>query len=457
MKKFFGTDGIRGIANVDLTNDTAYIVTRAAIEVLIPKEKYEKGKPKVLIGKDTRISSDMLESGIISGILSMGCDAHKLGVVPTPATSFLSQDNSFDLAIMLSASHNSYEYNGFKIFHKGRKLSDKIEKEIEQYILGEKTIDKIISHEKLGEIKDESKLVEKYIKSFYKDFKKHLNLKNKRFLIDAANGSNYLIAEKVFKLFEAKIDIINNKPNGLNINENCGALHADKIGKFMKKKENKNKYSLGIVFDGDGDRFIAVDDKGEIINGDIIMGISALYLSDIGLIDKKIAVTIMSNIGFIKFMKDKGFDVFQTKVGDKYVAEVLEKENIHYGGEQSGHIIYYKTKYSGDAIQSALILLSAIEHFKKPLSELKKQIKILPQVLISVEVDKNKKKDFLNVNINNKQIEKIEKEIDKSNGRLLIRPSGTEPLIRVMIEGEDKNKITEWANEIAEIYAKLLK
>lgn len=456
MKKYFGTDGIRGIANIDLTNDTAYTVTRAAIEVLIPEEKYKNGKPKVLIGKDTRISSDMLESGIISGILSMGCDAYRLGVVPTPTTAFLSQDEEFDLAIMLSASHNSFEYNGFKIFYKGKKLSDSVEIEMEKYILGEKTIKKIISHDKLGEIKDGSKLVNKYIKSLHNEFKKNLDLKKQYLLIDAANGSNYQIAEKVLTLFGAKVDNINNQPNGININNDCGAMHPETLSKVMKHKDNKGKYSLGIVFDGDGDRFIAVDEKNEPVNGDTIMGISALYLNAIKLIDKKIAVTIMSNLGFTRFMEEKGFKVYQTKVGDKYVGEMLDQEKINYGGEQSGHIIYNKTKHTSDALQSALILLSAIQYFKKPLSELKKQIKILPQVLVNVEIDKNKKHEFLNLNMNNKTISKIEKDIEKANGRMLIRPSGTEPLIRIMIEGENIEEITKWANEIAEIYAKQL-
>lgn len=457
MKKYFGTDGIRGIANVDLTNDKAYTVTRAAIEVLIPEEKYKKNKPRVLIGKDTRISSDMLESGIISGVLSMGCDAYKLGVVPTPATSFLAQDGKFDLAIMLSASHNSFEYNGFKIFHDGRKLSDELEIEMEKYISGEKEIKRVISHEKLGEIKDATKLVDDYIKSLHKEYKKNLNLKGKAIAIDTANGSNYKIAEKVFKLFGVKADIINNEPNGININDKCGAVHPETLAKFMKKKENKGKYHLGIVFDGDGDRFIAIDEKGEILDGDKIMGISGIYLNEIGLIDKNIVVTIMSNIGFTNYMKEKGFNVLQTKVGDKYVSEVLQENDFLYGGEQSGHIIYSKNRYTGDAIQAALILLSAIEHFKKPLSELKKEIPILPQVLVNVVVDKNKKSEFLKLNMNNKVIEKIEKEVEKTEGRILIRPSGTEPLIRVMIEGDDLKQITKWANTIADIYEKHLK
>ena len=457
MKKYFGTDGIRGIANVDLTNDKAYTVTRAAIEVLIPEEKYKKNKPRVLIGKDTRISSDMLESGIISGVLSMGCDAYRLGVVPTPATSFLAQDGKFDLAIMLSASHNSYEYNGFKIFHDGRKLSDELEIEMEKYISGEKEIKRVISHEKLGEIRDASKLVDEYVKSLHKEYKKNLNLKGKTIAIDAANGSNYKIAEKVFKLFGVKADIINNEPNGININDKCGAVHPETLAKFMKKKENKGKYHLGIVFDGDGDRFIAIDEKGEILDGDKIMGISGIYLNEKGLIDKNIVVTIMSNLGFTNYMKEKGFNVLQTKVGDKYVSEVLQENDYLYGGEQSGHIIYSKNRYTGDAIQAALILLSAIEHFKKPLSELKKEIPILPQVLVNVVVDKDKKSEFLKLNMNNKVIEKIEKEVEKAKGRILIRPSGTEPLIRVMIEGDDLKQITEWANTIAEIYEKHLK
>ena len=225
----------------------------------------------------------------------------------------------------------------------------------------------------------------------------------------------------------------------------------------MKKKENKGKYILGIVSDGDGDRFIAIDEKGEILDGDIIMGITALYLNKTKLIDKKIAVTIMSNIGFINYMKKLGFEVYQTKVGDKYISESLKENNIEYGGEQSGHIIYTKNQYTGDTIQSALLLLSAINYFNKPLSILKKDIPILPQVLVNVKVNKDKKNEFLNVNINNKTITKIEKDIEKMGGRILIRPSGTEPLIRVMIEGDNIEQITEWANEIAEIYGKQLK
>ena len=457
MKKYFGTDGIRGIANIDLTADKAYTVTRAAIEVLVPEEKYKNTKPKILIGKDTRISSDMLESSIISGVLSMGCDAHRIGVVPTPATSFLEQSGDFDLAIMLSASHNSFEYNGFKIFKDGKKLTDEIEEEIEQYISGEKEIKRVFSHDKIGEIKDESKSIDKYIKSLHKEYKENLNLKGKTLAIDASNGSNYLITEKVFKLFGAKVDIINNKPDGVNINDSCGAIHPETLSKFMKKKENKGKYILGIVFDGDGDRFIAIDEKGEILDGDIIMAITAMYLAETKQIDKKIAVTFMSNIGFINYMKEKGFEVYQTKVGDKYITETLLKNEMHYGGEQSGHIIYTKSRYTGDAIQSAILLLSAIEYFNKPLSTLKKDIPILPQVLINVEVNKDKKHEFLDINMNNKIINKIEKEVEKNGGRTLIRPSGTEPVIRVMIEGKDIDQITKWANEIAEIYGKHLK
>lgn len=387
----------------------------------------------------------------------MGCDAYRIGVVPTPATAFLNQDNKFDLGIMLSASHNSYEYNGFKLFINGRKISDETEEEIEKYISGEKEIQRVISHEKIGEIKIDTKLTDKYINSLYKQFNKTVNLKEKNIIIDAANGSNYLIAEKVFKLFGAKVDIINNNPDGININNNCGAVHPETLSKFMKKKENKGKYILGIVSDGDGDRFIAIDEKGEILDGDIIMGITALYLNKTKLIDKKIAVTIMSNIGFINYMKKLGFEVYQTKVGDKYISESLKENNIEYGGEQSGHIIYTKNQYTGDTIQSALLLLSAINYFNKPLSILKKDIPILPQVLVNVKVNKDKKNEFLNVNINNKTITKIEKDIEKMGGRILIRPSGTEPLIRVMIEGDNIEQITEWANEIAEIYGKQLK
>ncbi len=456
MKKYFGTDGIRGIANIDLTNELAYLVVRSAIEVLIPEEKRKKRNCKVLIGKDTRISSDMLESSIISGILSMGCDAYKLGVVSTPATSYLNQDNDFDLAIMLSASHNSYEYNGIKIFYNGKKLSDHQEEEIEKYILGDKEIESDISHDKLGKIHDASKLVDKYIKSLHNEYKK--NIKNKDFsiIVDAANGSNFEIAEKTFKLFGFKQDTINHKPNGININDNCGAVHSETLSTFMKKKDNKGKYNLGIIFDGDGDRFIAIDEKGNILNGDVIMAISAIYLNEIKNISKDIVVTIMSNIGFTDYMKKQGFNVHQTKVGDKYVAEVLENNKFNYGGEQSGHIIYNKNRFTGDAIQSALILISAMQYFNKPLSELKKDIPILPQVLVNVKVDKDKKSEFLNVNMNNKTIEKIEKEIDKDGGRMLIRPSGTEPLIRVMIEGTNIKQIEEWANIVAEIYAKHL-
>lgn len=452
MKKFFGTDGVRGIANKDLTNKLSYNLARGlANELLLKGIK----RPKIIIGKDTRISSDMLEAAIIAGLLSMGCDVTEIGVVPTPALSHLTILEKFDAGIMLSASHNSYEYNGIKIFNsEGHKLSDEKEEELEKYITKEKEIDFNFEAEKLGRVVYDDKLINKYVKELKKYFKK-LDLKGKNIFIDASNGSNYDIAEKVFKSFNANVTMFNNKPDGVNINVECGSIHPEFLQKEMRKKDNKNKVDLGIIFDGDGDRLIVIDDKAKIANGDIIMSVVGQDLVENKKMTKDIVFTVMTNCGIINGLKEKGFNVYQTKVGDKYVYEKMVEKDLVYGGEQAGHIIYRNIKSTGDGIQSALLLLQAMQNTGKKLSELRKDLKEYPQVLINAIVNKDRKMDFMKIDAINKKIEKIEKKID-GKGRILVRPSGTEPLIRVMIEGENLEEITKWAQEIADMYEKQL-
>lgn len=454
MKQYFGTDGIRGIANVDLSNEIVY---KAAIGMAIEARKKGIEEPKVFIGRDTRISSEMFMYTLSSALISSGCIATDLGVIPTPCLSYLVKKEKQDFGIMISASHNPYNQNGIKIVNsEGIKISDEEEEIIEKYILGETKIETGIQGENLGRVEKDEK--QKYFQKYIKDLKnsfKDLKLKGMNIYLDNANGSTYNVSEELFKSFGAKVSKISSKPDGININLECGATHPETLQKELRKKENKGNFDIGLIFDGDGDRLIVIDDKAKVVNGDKIISIIAMYLSDIKKIKKEIVFTIMTNQGIVDYLKNEGYTIYQTKVGDKYVFEKMQEENVNIGGEQSGHIIYDKIKNTGDGMQSALLLLSAMKHFNKKISELTNKLPAYPQVLINAEVNKDKKKEFMQIDSINKQIERIEKEL-QGRGRVLIRPSGTESLIRVMIEGEDKEQITTWAEDLAEMYHKQL-
>ncbi len=443
MGRLFGTDGVRGIANEELTSELALKMGRAVAEVLTDSQNK---KVKVMIGMDTRISCDMLACGLAAGLCSVGADVLILGVVPTPAVSYLVDHYKYDAGIMISASHNSFEFNGIKIFKSdGYKLDDSIEDEIEKIILGEKSETELKLNEEIGRVSFATDEIDNYIDHIVSCFdgKK----KNLKIALDTANGSSSICAEKIFRKLGFDVLVINDKPNGININDKAGSTHIEALQKFVKE----NNCDLGYAFDGDADRIIAVDENGDEVDGDKIISICSLYLREQNKLNKDTAVvTVMSNMGFFKFAEENDINCVKTKVGDRYVLEEMLKENYSIGGEQSGHVIFLDRACTGDGELTGVILLSAITYFDKSLSELAKVMKKYPQVLVNVTVSPEGKEKFPEDTDIKNQIDKVEKELGDT-GRILVRISGTEPLIRVMLEGSDHNQIEKLANETAEI------
>lgn len=444
MGKLFGTDGVRGIANEELTNELAYKLGRFGSYVLT--KNLNKEKATILIGKDTRISADMLESSLIAGILSAGNDVVKIEVVPTPTVAYLVRTMEFDAGVMISASHNSYEYNGIKFFNnEGLKLSDKTENEIEKYILDDIDIEKNITGKDIGRVHQD-----KYLKFKYLDYIKNIALDNYGSLnlaIDTANGSASELAPTLFRELGANIHVINNIPDGININENCGSTHMENLSKYVVE----NNLDFGLAFDGDADRLLAVDSYGKKVDGDKIMTICTTHLNNIGKLKKKsVVVTVMSNIGFHKAMKENDVEVEVTKVGDRYVLEKMIEGNYSIGGEQSGHIIFLDYNTTGDALLTAVKLCNSIISSGKTLTELSKMMISYPQVLLNAKVENGNKYMVRKNELINKRINEITDELE-GNGRLLIRASGTESLVRVMLEGEDLIKLKEYAEELVKL------
>ena len=454
MRKYFGTDGIRRIANTELTPELVYKVAKAGAYVL---SKHANQRPTILIGRDTRISGTLIESAMVAGFLSYGANVKLLGVLPTPAVAYLTRKLQADASVVISASHNTYEFNGIKFFsNKGMKIPDTLEEEIEETMESGKLEELTAVNDKIGTSEYCLDLMEEYVyffrKNFDDDFDKY---KNKDFVvgIDTANGATSVVAEKVFKALGIKYKIINNKPDGININHNCGSTHLEGLKKYVVE----NKLNLGIAYDGDGDRCLAIDEKGNEIDGDIILSIISNSLRKKGKLAKDtIVATVMSNLGLNKYCRDNGLEFLQTKVGDRYVLEEMLKDGFNLGGEQSGHVILLDYNPTGDGILTSLMLIKSMLEEDAKASELRSRIKIYPQVLINAKVNSGKKYDFKEDKEINDAIEKLEKEF-AGNGRVLIRPSGTEPLVRVMIEGEDQTYITKKAKEIANLIEKNLK
>ncbi len=454
MRKYFGTDGIRRIANTELTPELVYKVAKAGAYVL---SKHADHTPTILIGRDTRISGTLIESAMTAGFLSYGAKVKLLGVIPTPAVAYLTRKLKADASVVISASHNTFEFNGIKFFsNKGMKIPDSLEEEIEEVMDSGKLEELTAKNEKIGVAEYCFDLMNEYIYFFRKHFddtiEKHLR---DDFVvgIDTANGATSVVAEKVFKDLGINYRIINNTPDGININENCGSTHLDNLKKFVVE----NKLSLGIAYDGDGDRCLAIDEKGNEIDGDKLLAIISSSLRKKGKLNKDtIVATIMSNLGLNKYAENNGLKLVQTKVGDRYVLEEMLKEGYNLGGEQSGHVILLDYNPTGDGILTSLMLIQTILEENKTASELASIIKLYPQVLINAKVNADKKYDYdKDVDIK-KAIADVEKEF-AGNGRVVIRPSGTEPLVRVMIEGEDQEHITKRAKEIAELIEKKLK
>ncbi len=448
MRKYFGTDGIRRIANTELTPNLVFKVAKAGAYVL---SKHLDHAPTILIGRDTRISGTLIESAMVAGFLSYGAKVKLLGVMPTPAVAYLTRKLKADAGVVISASHNTYEFNGIKYFsNKGTKIPDDLEEEIEEIMDSEKLGDLTAINEKIGTSEYALDLVDEYVYFFRKNFDDDIekyNRKNFVVGIDTANGATYSVAEKVFKALGIKYKIINNQPDGININQDCGSTHLEGLKKFVVD----NKLSLGIAYDGDGDRCLAVDEKGEEIDGDKLMAIISQNLRKHNKLKKDTIVgTVMSNLGLNKYARDNGLEFLQTKVGDRYVLEEMLKHGFNLGGEQSGHVILLDYNPTGDGILTSLMLIKCILEERKKASELGALVKKYPQVLINAKVNADKKFDYEKDSQIKEQIEKLEKEF-AGNGRVVIRPSGTEPLVRVMIEGEDQEYIAKKANEIAKL------
>ena len=440
MGKLFGTDGVRGITNKELTAQLAYRLGRAGAYILTNGKK----KAKIVIGRDTRISGDMLESALVAGILSIGSDALCVGIVPTPGVAYLTRYYGADAGIMISASHNPAEYNGIKFFSgDGFKLPDEIEDEIEALIESNKDIERYPTGSEIGrkiEIDDAIKQYLNFLKGTIS-----VDLRGLKIAVDCAEGASYIAAPSLLSALGAEIKLIHHKPDGLNINVNCGSTHSKEIQKLVLDWGA----DVGLAFDGDADRVIAVDEKGEIVDGDKIMMICGNALKEKGKLAKNTVVaTVMSNMGLEKALNKKGCRVVKTKVGDRYVLEKMREEGYVLGGEQSGHIIFLEHNTTGDGLLSALQLLEVIKEKKQPLSKLASAMKTYPQVLINAKVSNQKKMAYLDDEVIAAEIKKLE-EMMSGEGRVLIRPSGTEPLVRVMLEGKDLEQIQSLAKELA--------
>ncbi len=450
MGKYFGTDGVRGVGAEDLSNELAYALGRFGSYVLT--KGHMGARPKILVAKDTRISSDMLEASLSAGAMSVGVDVALGGVLPTPAVAFLVRDNGFDAGIVISASHNPYEFNGIKFFSRdGYKLPDEVEEEIEAYIDGHKVIEETFSHDNLGRYISSDLLTRSYQRHLLESLQGDLS--GMKIALDCANGATSELALEVFEFSGAQVKIIHQHPDGININDNCGSTHMGDLSELVKA----GGFDLGLAFDGDGDRCLAVDETGEVIDGDRIMGLIGLQMKqDTRLKEDTIVATVMSNIGFISFAERHELKVLQAAVGDRYVLEEMLAGGYSLGGEQSGHLIFTDHSTTGDGMLTGLLLCEAVKKSKMPLSHWRQEIPRYPQVIVNAKVPENRKKSYMENEAIRQAVETIEKEFHQ-NGRVLIRPSGTEPLLRVMLEGEDEAFLLRKARELADLMEQQLK
>lgn len=442
MSRMFGTDGVRGLANSELTPEMAFQLGRAGAFVLTDGTH----RPKILVAKDTRISGDMLESALIAGILSVGAEAVSLGVVPTPAVALLVRQYKADAGVMISASHNPVEYNGIKFFNgDGYKLSDDLEDRIQGLI--ENGFEGVPSPtgKNVGRVIHEVCANADYISFAMETIEGDLS--GMKIALDCANGASYMTAVEAFRKLGAEVYVINDAPDGLNINHNCGSTHPEELMKYVVEKG----CDIGLAFDGDADRCLAVDEKGNLINGDFIMLISALHMKEKGkLVDDTLVVTVMSNLGLMIAARERGLKLEITKVGDRYVLENMVQNGYSIGGEQSGHVIYRDYNTTGDGLVTGIQLSHIIKETRKPLSELAGVMHELPQVLVNVKIPENLKHIHETDAEIVSEIRSIEAKLN-GKGRVLIRPSGTEPLVRIMLEGEDQVEIDTFAQKIASL------
>ena len=442
MGRLFGTDGVRGIANKELTGELAYKIGRVGGYHVTKGKK----KPKIVIGMDTRISCDMLEGAVTAGLCSAGVDVLYAGVLPTPAISCLIRELNADGGVMISASHNPYTYNGIKLFDaSGYKLSDELEEEIENVILDGMDIRYCPTEGAIGRKIFLDNPMKIYMDCIMRTTKSDFS--GLKIAMDCANGAAYDVAPEALKALGAQVFVINNKPNGININVNCGSTHPETLQNLVKD----TGADLGLSFDGDADRLIAVDHKGKIVDGDHIMAICGNYMKKNGnLKNNTIVGTVMSNMGLDICLKERDIAIIKTQVGDRYVLEEMRRCGYNLGGEQSGHIIFLDYNTTGDGLLTAVQLISALVDQKKTLAELSSIMYDYPQVLVNARVKNENKKLYLEDIIINQSIIGLESEFE-GKGRVLIRPSGTEPLVRVMIEGENEFEIRQKAVDLSKL------
>lgn len=442
MGKYFGTDGVRGEANVELTPELAFKLGRFGGYVL---SQHETGTPRVFVARDTRISGEMLESALVAGLLSVGIEVYKLGVLATPGVSYLVRTENASAGVMISASHNPALDNGIKFFGSdGFKLADDQELEIEALLDAKEDTLPRPSAEGLGTLVDYPEGLRKYEKFLVST---GVNLEGMKVALDTANGAASVSARDVFLDLQADISVIGEQPNGLNINDGIGSTHPEKLQELVKETGS----AVGLAFDGDSDRLIAVDENGDIVDGDKIMFIIGKYLSEKGLLAQNtIVTTVMSNLGFHKALDQHGINKAVTAVGDRYVVEEMRQSNYNLGGEQSGHVIIMDYNTTGDGQLTAIQLTKAMKETGMSLSELAAQVTIYPQKLVNIRVDNSMKHKAMEVPAIAAIIEKMEAEM-QGNGRILVRPSGTEPLLRVMAEAPTDEEVDYYVDTIADV------
>lgn len=443
MARLFGTDGVRGVANEELTPTLAMQLGQAGAYVLTKEKEH---KPTIMVGCDTRISGDMLANALMAGACSVGANCIYVGVIPTPAVAYLTQKYRVDAGVVISASHNPVEFNGIKFFDgNGYKLSDQLEDEIESLIRENMAGIKFPIGPGVGKIKYRTDAREEYINNAVHAVP--VNLGGMKIVVDCAEGASYYTSVEALKELGANVVAIHNNPDGTNINANCGSTHMEEL----QARVVYEKAKVGLAFDGDADRMLAVDENGKIVDGDQIMAIVGSYMRSQGRLKQNtIVTTIMSNLGFFLMCKEAGIAMEQTKVGDRYVLERMQELGASLGGEQSGHIIFLDENTTGDGLLSALHLLQVMVDTGKDLSELAKIMEVLPQALVNAKVANHKKDKYMEYPEIADAIKALETKF-AGEGRVLIRPSGTEPLVRVMIEGKDQEAIQKDAQKLASL------
>ena len=448
MARLFGTDGVRGIANLELGCEMAYKLGQASAMVLAS----DVHRPTILVGRDTRLSGEMLESALVAGICSVGASAVLVGIMPTPAIAYLTCYYEADAGCVISASHNTVEYNGIKYFDKyGHKLPDALEDEIEAIVRGGLPAGyQLPVGTQIGRPVHQFNAARRYIEFIQKSM--DVRLDGLHVVLDCANGAAYEVAPAVFKELGAKVSLYYHEPDGTNINDNCGSTHPQRLCELVKE----HGADVGFAFDGDADRVIASDERGKMVDGDQMMALLAVYMKERGrLVSNTLVATVMSNMGLDLAMKQQGIRLLKTKVGDRYVLEKMREENHMLGGEQSGHVILRAFNTTGDGVLTALQVLGAMVHAKTTLSQLAGVMQVMPQSLFAAYVDDAKKHTFAD----NPRVKRMMDELEvkyKDIGRVLIRASGTEPLVRVMIEGPDQREIENDVFRMAKLIEKEL-